>query len=157
MNKAQQTLFDSAMALVEKDRPDIAKTIRSFPVTWSTDNGSAYAQWDRPSRRFVLNDALLTEPIDMATSLVHEGTHAQDDLAGKLISDGDNWGINEIHAFEEASKYWIKQFPDGKPEADNFDRQLGLEVDMYRKGTLWAYVHRIYNPLYMMMSNIFSR
>lgn len=150
-----QQLFDDAMMLVEKDRPEIAKTIRSFPVTWNDDPGN-FAQWNRETRSFIINSSLMTEPIDLADVLVHEGTHAQDDLAGKLINYGTNWGINEIHAFEEASRYWIEKFPNGKPEVDPFDKQLNEQVVMYRNGTLWDWVHRIYSPVGRMLNSIFA-
>lgn len=129
MNKAQ---LDAALALIDTARPDIAAVLHSIPIKAGPLEPGSWAEYRDQSEGIRVSQTYVgdIETEDLAATLIHEGMHALDDRNGTLGSNDD---IDAIIPAEQRAKraevdFIVARNPNGKPEIDEFDRDMNAWI-----------------------------
>lgn len=143
--------LDDALAIMDTD-PE-AKVIADFIRTLPTDfadfehDKESFAVYNPYTKMIWINTQYPEEVEELASTLVHEGTHAMDYANGTAVIDGDVIPI-ETHAYEVTVRYWERRFPHGRHVTNsNNERSNNDWVDAMHNGTLKDTVAELYDPL----------
>lgn len=126
-----QALLASALALVDTARPDIAAVLHSIPIADGPLDSDVWAEYRDQTEGIRVSQATVgdIETEDLAATLIHEGMHALDDRNGTLGgSDIDAVIPAEQRAKRAEVDFIVARNPNGKPEIDEFDRDMNAWI-----------------------------